>query len=168
MVQYLLLLPLTLPLAILPIMPNVPGFYLMYRAWCSYQALEGAKHRAYLTQTGNGAAHFVFEPLEPLDRVYLDTSKKTNSSGTVIKYKGKSSKSSVGLQELKSNKLDLKDACPRQDSTVAKKENTSWVTMILDKQMAKEIGYLIENDKQSDLDRQLVKAVCQTQAKIKN
>lgn len=162
MVQYLLLLPLTLPLAVLPLIPNVPGFYLVYRVWCSYQALEGAKHLAYLTQTRNGAADFVFEPLEPLDRVYSDAGKTTNGSGTDIKYK--SLTRSVGLE---SNEPDLKDACPGQDSTIANNEDTDLGTMILDKQMAKEIGYLIENDKQSELGRQLVKAVDQTQAKIK-
>lgn len=43
-IMYLSLLPLTLPVALLPIVPNIPGFYLAYRSYCSYKAYLGAKH----------------------------------------------------------------------------------------------------------------------------
>ncbi|WBW74183.1 mitochondrial hydrogen/potassium transport system protein [Schizosaccharomyces osmophilus] len=35
-------LPLTIPFILVPIVPNVPGFYLCYRAYCNYRALIGA------------------------------------------------------------------------------------------------------------------------------
>lgn len=37
-------LPFTFPLIIVPIIPNVPGFYLTYRAYCNYKAYMGAHH----------------------------------------------------------------------------------------------------------------------------
>lgn len=46
----ILFLPLTMPVALLPVIPNVPGFYLIYRAWCNFRAWEGAKHLDYLTE----------------------------------------------------------------------------------------------------------------------
>lgn len=40
----LLVLPLTLPLVLVPIVPNIPGFYLSYRIYCNLKAYLGAKH----------------------------------------------------------------------------------------------------------------------------
>lgn len=40
--------PLTLPVAALPVIPNLPGFYLLFRAWSHWKALEGAKHLSFL------------------------------------------------------------------------------------------------------------------------
>lgn len=37
-------LPFTIPLILIPIVPNVPGFYLLYRAYCNIKAYIGAKH----------------------------------------------------------------------------------------------------------------------------
>ncbi|EDO19043.1 hypothetical protein Kpol_2000p7 [Vanderwaltozyma polyspora DSM 70294] len=37
-------LPLTLPMALLPVVPNVPGFYLLYRIYANYKAYHGALH----------------------------------------------------------------------------------------------------------------------------
>ncbi|CUM64367.1 uncharacterized protein PRCAT00001969001 [Priceomyces carsonii] len=41
-------LPLTLPLALIPILPNVPGFYVAYRLYCNIKAIYGSKHLGYL------------------------------------------------------------------------------------------------------------------------
>ncbi|ODV86428.1 hypothetical protein CANARDRAFT_191502, partial [[Candida] arabinofermentans NRRL YB-2248] len=43
-----ILLPLSLPIALVPVIPNVPGFYLAYRAYCHLTALNGVKHLRYL------------------------------------------------------------------------------------------------------------------------
>lgn len=56
-IRYLLLFPLTLPIGLLPIVPNIPGFYLMYRAYCSFKAFLGARHLRTLVQ----------EPVAPND-----------------------------------------------------------------------------------------------------
>ncbi|KAI9739139.1 MAG: hypothetical protein M1834_007352 [Cirrosporium novae-zelandiae] len=41
-------LPFTLPVGILPIIPNIPGFYLTFRAWSHYRALRGSQHLEFL------------------------------------------------------------------------------------------------------------------------
>lgn len=46
----LLGLPLTIPVVLIPIIPNVPGFYLCYRAYCNYKAFSGARHLRALYQ----------------------------------------------------------------------------------------------------------------------
>ncbi|SCU92616.1 LAMI_0E11276g1_1 [Lachancea mirantina] len=43
-IMSLLGIPLTLPLVLVPVLPNVPGFYLLYRAYCNFKAYCGAKH----------------------------------------------------------------------------------------------------------------------------
>ncbi|KAK6200446.1 mitochondrial K+-H+ exchange-related-domain-containing protein [Scheffersomyces amazonensis] len=43
-------IPVTLPFALIPIIPNVPGFYLAYRLYCHIKALVGVKHLDYLLE----------------------------------------------------------------------------------------------------------------------
>lgn len=42
--------PLTLPVALLPVLPNLPGFYLVFRCWSHWKALEGANHLKHLIE----------------------------------------------------------------------------------------------------------------------
>lgn len=58
--------PLTLPVALIPVVPNIPGFYLLYRAWSHWRALDGAKHLKFLTD-GN---HLNLETIAQLDDMY--------------------------------------------------------------------------------------------------
>lgn len=39
----ILSLPLTIPFILVPILPNIPGFYLLYRSYCHYKAYKGSK-----------------------------------------------------------------------------------------------------------------------------
>ena len=43
LIRSLILLPLTLPVAALPIIPNLPGFYVAFRAYSHWKALQGAR-----------------------------------------------------------------------------------------------------------------------------
>lgn len=43
-------LPLTLPFAINPFIPNFPGLYLGYRIWCNWRAYKAARHVEYLLE----------------------------------------------------------------------------------------------------------------------
>jgi len=43
-------MPITIPFALVPIVPNIPFFYLVFRAWSHYRALYGSKHLEYLLQ----------------------------------------------------------------------------------------------------------------------
>ena len=50
MIRDLLLLPLTFPIVMVPLIPNIPGFYLAYRVYCNFKAYLGAKHLDTLLQ----------------------------------------------------------------------------------------------------------------------
>lgn len=65
------LFPLTLPLIILPIVPNVPGFYLFYRAYSNFKALQGANHLKYLHEED----HLSLKPSEELNEIYVQYNK---------------------------------------------------------------------------------------------
>ncbi|KAI0176096.1 mitochondrial K+-H+ exchange-related-domain-containing protein [Hypoxylon sp. FL1284] len=42
-------MPITAPFALVPIIPNLPFFYLVYRAWSHWRALAGGRHVQFLT-----------------------------------------------------------------------------------------------------------------------
>lgn len=63
----LLGVPLTLPLVLIPIIPNVPGFYLTYRAYCNWKAYMGAKHLKSMLR--NKDTVLQFKQLEGYDSV---------------------------------------------------------------------------------------------------
>ncbi|PFH60879.1 hypothetical protein XA68_10192 [Ophiocordyceps unilateralis] len=44
-------MPLTLPFALVPIIPNLPFFYLVYRAWSHWRAIAGGRHVQWLLDT---------------------------------------------------------------------------------------------------------------------
>ncbi|KAI1207934.1 mitochondrial K+-H+ exchange-related-domain-containing protein [Annulohypoxylon truncatum] len=41
-------MPISAPFALVPVIPNLPFFYLMYRAWSHWRALAGGKHIRFL------------------------------------------------------------------------------------------------------------------------
>jgi len=41
-------MPLTAPVALIPVIPNIPFFYLVFRAWSHWRALSGSKHVEFL------------------------------------------------------------------------------------------------------------------------
>lgn len=83
-------IPLSLPFALLPVVPNVPGFYLAYRLYCHLKAFVGVKHLDYLLEERDAspgrkparldkfaddesvkdANHLLFVPVRNLDVIY--------------------------------------------------------------------------------------------------
>lgn len=59
-------LPLTLPFAINPFIPNFPGIYLGYRIWCNWRGYKAAKHIEYLLEH----RHFSPSSSGELDKLY--------------------------------------------------------------------------------------------------
>ncbi|KAI0459361.1 mitochondrial K+-H+ exchange-related-domain-containing protein [Xylaria acuta] len=59
-------MPISAPFALVPIIPNLPFFYLAYRAWSHYRALAGGKHLQWLLSK----RFYTLSPLETLDTVY--------------------------------------------------------------------------------------------------
>lgn len=74
-------IPITLPFALVPVLPNVPGFYLAYRFYCHIKALMGVKNLGYLLQTKGSdreadptvddTTHLTFKACSKLDIPYL-------------------------------------------------------------------------------------------------
>ncbi|KAG7194331.1 uncharacterized protein KQ657_004543 [Scheffersomyces spartinae] len=89
-------IPITLPLALLPVVPNVPGFYLAYRLYCHLKAFLGVKHLDYLLEERNSipnkkytrldkfaddesvkdSSHLMFVPVRNLDVIYERDNRK--------------------------------------------------------------------------------------------
>ncbi|KAI1324150.1 mitochondrial K+-H+ exchange-related-domain-containing protein [Xylariaceae sp. FL0255] len=83
-------MPLCAPFALVPIIPNLPFFYLVFRAWSHYRALAGGKHIQWLLSN----KFFTLSPSKVLDSVYptrlssylshnsklLEPSSKTNTT----------------------------------------------------------------------------------------
>lgn len=71
-------IPVSLPLALLPVVPNVPGFYLAYRTYCHLKALKGAKNLGYLLECSNedpnveDTTHLTFRECPELDIPFLE------------------------------------------------------------------------------------------------
>lgn len=71
-------IPLSLPFALVPVLPNVPGFYLAYRLYCHVKALYGIHNLGYLLETATktdysvlDTTHLDFVPLPSMDQPYL-------------------------------------------------------------------------------------------------
>lgn len=61
-------LPLTLPCALIPVIPNIPGFYVVFRLWCNWKAWLGARHLLSLIDD----KHLTPSHLCALDATYSD------------------------------------------------------------------------------------------------
>lgn len=66
MITSVVLAPFTAPFMLIPVLPNIPFFYLAYRAWSHYRAMQGAGHLAELLQS----AKLECVPTKQLDGVY--------------------------------------------------------------------------------------------------
>lgn len=63
-------IPLSLPFALVPVVPNVPGFYIAYRFYCNIKALMGINHLKYLLDTKDEPKHLVYEKSTKIDDIY--------------------------------------------------------------------------------------------------
>lgn len=69
--------PLSLPFALVPVVPNVPGFYLAYRLYCHVKALMGVRNLSYLLESTHedisveDTTHLTFRACPELDIPFL-------------------------------------------------------------------------------------------------
>src|SRR5690606_16879522 len=70
-------MPVVAPFAIVPIIPNVPFFYLCFRAFCHYKAILGIRHIQHLLEKDA----VDYEPDERLDEVYRTGPKGIDAKG---------------------------------------------------------------------------------------
>lgn len=78
-------IPVSLPFAIVPVIPNIPGFYIAYRFYCNLKALLGIKHLDYLLArpedlTSSDTQHLTFVSQSIIDDIY----QKYNSKHELI------------------------------------------------------------------------------------
>ncbi|KAI0022539.1 mitochondrial K+-H+ exchange-related-domain-containing protein [Xylariomycetidae sp. FL0641] len=59
-------MPVSAPFALVPIIPNLPFFYLVYRAWSHWRALAGGRHLQWLVTKG----FLTLAPSKSLDTLY--------------------------------------------------------------------------------------------------
>ncbi|KAK0665127.1 mitochondrial K+-H+ exchange-related-domain-containing protein [Cercophora samala] len=59
-------MPITIPVGLLPVVPNLPFFYLVYRAWSHWRAYAGGKHIQFLLKNNL----LTYTPSPVLDAVY--------------------------------------------------------------------------------------------------
>jgi len=59
-------MPVTAPVALIPVIPNIPFFYLVFRAWSHWRALSGSKHVEFLLDKNL----LTLKPSKILDELY--------------------------------------------------------------------------------------------------
>ncbi|KAF7523888.1 hypothetical protein G7054_g11623 [Neopestalotiopsis clavispora] len=59
-------MPISAPFALVPVIPNLPFFYLVYRAWSHWRALAGGKHIQFLSEKNL----LSLSPSPILDKIY--------------------------------------------------------------------------------------------------
>lgn len=62
------LIPLSLPIALVPVVPNVPGFYLAYRFYCNFKAYLGAQHLKELIESN----HIIYKESWKLNNIFSE------------------------------------------------------------------------------------------------
>ncbi|KAG4305373.1 hypothetical protein PORY_000929 [Pneumocystis oryctolagi] len=72
--------PFTLPVALIPIIPNIPGFYLLFRAYSHWKAFHGAQHLDYLLKNNL----FNLSASLSLEKVYGTSLQSTNNDDYLL------------------------------------------------------------------------------------
>lgn len=61
-----IIMPFTAPFMLVPVVPNLPFFYVAYRAWSHYRAMQGASHLNLLLEQ----ERLTLSPVSTLDNIY--------------------------------------------------------------------------------------------------
>lgn len=69
---------MTFPFALIPVIPNFPFFYILWRAWSHYKAWRGASYLGSLLKLGM----IVEKPSPELDEVYRSTGRGATEEGS--------------------------------------------------------------------------------------
>ncbi|KAH8592979.1 mitochondrial K+-H+ exchange-related-domain-containing protein [Bisporella sp. PMI_857] len=71
-------MPLVAPFALVPVIPNLPFFYLVFRAWSHWRALSGSKHLEFLVE--KKLVDIQASPI--LDKLYSNEKKSFESTSS--------------------------------------------------------------------------------------
>ncbi|KDE07124.1 hypothetical protein MVLG_02529 [Microbotryum lychnidis-dioicae p1A1 Lamole] len=82
MYKCILFAPLTFPFAIIPVVPNFPLFYVLWRAWSHYRAWKASQYLSTLLST----SQLSLTPSKELDKIYSSPSptSPTSSENQVV------------------------------------------------------------------------------------
>ncbi|PHH88522.1 hypothetical protein CDD83_7429 [Cordyceps sp. RAO-2017] len=70
-------MPATLPFVLIPVIPNLPFFYLVYRAWSHWRAIAGGRHVQWLVEN----KLLLPSPSKTLDQLYGPDAPGTAAAG---------------------------------------------------------------------------------------
>ncbi|KAI1648648.1 mitochondrial K+-H+ exchange-related-domain-containing protein [Daldinia loculata] len=85
-------MPISAPFALVPVIPNLPFFYLVYRAWSHWRALAGGKHIQFLCEKNL----LTLSPSPVLDSIYAPLLPDPLASKEQIADTDRASKSTAG------------------------------------------------------------------------
>jgi len=73
-------MPFTIPFGLIPVIPNIPFFYLVFRCWSHWRALKGSDHLDFLID------HRLLRPVASaeMEQIYLKTAPKLQDSYTFV------------------------------------------------------------------------------------
>ncbi|WWC71406.1 uncharacterized protein I206_105361 [Kwoniella pini CBS 10737] len=94
--------PLTAPFAIIPVIPNFPFFYVLWRAWSHYRSWRGALYLENLLQNGL----IVEKESKELSEVYATKPSSIESGKNENKAPDETSSQGVNLEKLSTNHVD--------------------------------------------------------------
>ncbi|KAF8477152.1 mitochondrial K+-H+ exchange-related-domain-containing protein [Kalaharituber pfeilii] len=78
-------MPIVAPFALVPVIPNIPFFYLAFRAYSHWKALAGGKHLEFLVKNNL----LVAAPSQQLSEIYSRNSHSTEMKPHDTQYEGK-------------------------------------------------------------------------------
>ncbi|OTA93687.1 hypothetical protein M434DRAFT_72717 [Hypoxylon sp. CO27-5] len=84
-------MPISAPFALVPVIPNLPFFYLVYRAWSHWRALAGGKHIQFLCDNNL----LTLSPSQVLNSIYTPLVPNSSTLKEPITEKDNSAKSST-------------------------------------------------------------------------
>lgn len=119
-------IPLTLPVALLPVAPNVPGFYLTYRLYCHIEALRGANNLGHLIDakaTDSATSNLLFQEIEELDSSFISSATATGNETLVVN--SESIDKIVGITGLEEMREDLTRAYKQEEKRLLRKDELS-------------------------------------------
>ncbi|KAI2613844.1 mitochondrial K+-H+ exchange-related-domain-containing protein [Hypoxylon fragiforme] len=83
-------MPISAPFALVPVIPNLPFFYLVYRAWSHWRALAGGKHLQFLCDKNilslmpSSGLNSIYSPLIPDSSVLKDPLAGADKSSSTL------------------------------------------------------------------------------------
>lgn len=88
-------MPITAPVALIPVIPNIPFFYLVYRAWSHWRALSGSKHIEFLLDR----QLINTQPSKILNELYSAGNQPFSKSASSIQQSSSSTASQASINE---------------------------------------------------------------------